>query len=161
MYNRFDVQFEEVTMFILSSGTTAASGSLWGMLGIYAIFALVLYFLLIRPQRKQQKETQKMQDSLKTGDWVLLNNGMYGKVVNIVNECLIIEFGTNKSVMIPVLRSQIAGISEPDLTERKVDEAAVEPTNSVVGDDTIEDDLDAYDKKILEKGEKKGFFKKK
>ena len=148
-------------MFILSSGTQAAGGGLWGMLGIYAIFAPVLYFLLIRPQRKQQKEQQKMQDSLKNGDWVLLNNGMYGKVVNIVNDCLIIEFGTNKSVMIPVLRSQIAGVSEPDLTERKVDEAAVEPTNSVVGEDTIEDELDAYDKQILEKGEKKGFFKKK
>ena len=149
-------------IFLTSTGTTtAASGSLWGMLGIYAVFALILYFLLIRPQRKQQKEQQKMQDNLKNGDWVLLNNGMYGKVVNIINECLIIEFGTNRSVMIPVLRSQIAGVSEPDLTERKVDEAAVEPSNNVVGEDTAEDDLDAYDKKILEKGDKKGLFKKK
>ena len=151
-------------MYILTTAaasTGAGSGSLWGMLGIYAVFALILYFLLIRPQRKQQKEQQKMQNSLENGDWVLLNNGMYGKVVNIVNDCLIIEFGTNRSVMIPVLRSQIAGVSEPDLTERKVEETAVEPTNSVVGDDVAEDDLDAYDKKILEKGEKKGFFKKK
>ena len=148
-------------MILLSASTTTASGSLWGMLGIYAVFALILYFLLIRPQRKQQKEQQAMQDALKNGDWVLLNNGMYGKVVNIVNDCLIVEFGTNKSIMIPVLRSQIAAVTEPDLTEHKADQAAVEPSDPVVGDDVAEDDLDAYDKKILEKGEKKGFFKKK
>ena len=55
---------------------------------------------------------------LKIGDWVLLNSGMYGKVVNIVNECLIVEFGTNKSIMIPVpalpdCRRRRAG-SEPE-----------------------------------------------
>ena len=52
---------------------------------------------MIRPHRKRQKETEAMQSNVKIGDWVLLNSGMYGKVVNIVNECLIVEFGTNKS----------------------------------------------------------------
>ena len=79
----------------------------------------------------------------------------------MVNDNLVVEFGTNKTVMIPVLRSQVAGLKEPDLTEKIVDEKAVEPKDDVVGDDIPEDDLDNYDKKILEKGEKKGFFKKK
>ena len=102
-----------------------------------------------------------MQNAIQNGDWVLLNNGMYGKVVNMVNDCLIVEFGTNKSVMVPVLRSQIVGKQEPNLTEKTVEEKAVEPKNDIVGDDLAEDDLDAYDKKILEKGQKKGLFKKK
>ena len=144
-----------------TTGTGAAGGSLWGMLGIYAVFIAILYFVLIRPQRKQQKETEKMQNSIKNGDWVLLSNGMYGKVVNTVNENLIVEFGTNKNVMIPVLRSQVSAVTEPNLTEKTVDEKAVEPKDEVVGDDVVEDDLDEYDKKILEKGEKKGLFKKK
>lgn len=151
-------------MFLLETAAaadTASGGGMIGMLGIYAVFIVILYLVMIRPQRKRQKQTEAMQNAVKIGDWVLLNSGMYGKVINIVNDCLIVEFGTNKSVMIPVLRSQVAGVEEPDLTQKTADPAAVEPTDSIVGDDLVEDDLDAYDQKILEQGEKKGLFKKK
>ena len=149
-------------MFLLDTAANAhGGGGLMGMLGIYAIFIVILYFVMIRPQRKRQKQTEAMQNNVKIGDWVLLNSGMYGKVVNIVNDCLIIEFGTNKNIMIPVLRSQIAGVEEPDLTPKNVDQNSIEPTDAIVGDDVVEDDLDAYDQKVLEQGEKKGLFKKK
>lgn len=149
-------------MFLLETAANGAgTGGMLGMLGIYAVFIAILYFVMIRPQRKRQKQTEAMQKSVKIGDWILLNSGMYGKVINVVNDCLIVEFGTNKSVMIPVLRSQVAGVEEPDLTQKTVDPANVEPTDSVVGDDLVEDDLDTYDQKILEQGEKKGLFKKK
>ena len=147
-------------MFLLDTAANAqGGGGLMGMLGIYAIFIVILYFVMIRPQRKRQKQTEAMQNNVKIGDWVLLNSGMYGKVVNIVNDCLIIEFGTNKNIMIPVLRSQIAGVEEPDLTPKNVDQNSIEPTDAIVGDDVVEDDLDAYDQKVLEQGEKKGLFK--
>ncbi len=149
-------------MFLLDTAANGAQGGgLMGMLGIYAIFIVILYFVMIRPQRKRQKQTEAMQNNVKIGDWVLLNSGMYGKVVNIVNDCLIIEFGTNKNIMIPVLRTQIAGVEEPDLTPKTVDQNSIEPTDAIVGDDVVEDDLDAYDQKVLEQGEKKGLFKKK
>jgi len=149
-------------MFLLDTAANAqGGGGLMGMLGIYAIFIVILYFVMIRPQRKRQKQTEAMQNNVKIGDWVLLNSGMYGKVVNIVNDCLIIEFGTNKNIMIPVLRSQIAGVEEPDLTPKNVDQNSIEPNDAIVGDDVVEDDLDAYDQKVLEQGEKKGLFKKK
>ena len=150
-----------MTISLETATNTASGGSMISMLAIYAIFIVILYFIMIRPQRKRQKQTEAMQNSVKIGDWVLLNSGMYGKVVNIVNECLIVEFGTNKSIMIPVLRSQVANVEEPDLSNKTVDQANVEPTNDIVGDDIVEDDLDAYDKKVLEQGEKKGMFKKK
>ena len=146
---------------VLDTAANGQSGGLMGMLGIYAVFIVILYFVMIRPQRKRQKQTEAMQNNVKIGDWVLLNSGMYGKVVNIVNDCLIIEFGTNKNIMIPVLRSQIAGVEEPDLTPKNVDANSIEPTDAIVGDDVVEDDLDAYDQKVLEQGEKKGLFKKK
>ena len=149
-------------MFLLDTAANAQGGVvLMGMICIYAICIVILYFVMIRPQRKRQKQTEAMQNNVKIGDWVLLNSGMYGKVVNIVNDCLIIEFGTNKNIMIPVLRSQIAGVEEPDLTPKNVDQNSIEPTDAIVGDDVVEDDLDAYDQKVLEQGEKKGLFKKK
>jgi len=149
-----------------ATDTTASSGSIWGMLAIYAVFFLILYFLLIRPQRKQQKEIEQMQSNVKVGDWVLLNNGMYGKVVNMINNCVIVEFGTNKSVMVPVLKSQIAALQEPNLTaapaaDAVAPEAAEAAAEEPAAEESAQDELDEYDKKILEKGEKKGFFKKK
>ena len=147
-------------MFLLSS-EQASGGSLWSMLAIYAVFILVLYFIMIRPQRKRQKQTDEMQNSIGIGDWVLLSGGMYGKVVNVVNDCLMVEFGMNKSVIVPVRRDQILASAEPDLTQKTVDESAVEPKDELVGDDLAEDGLDDYDKYLIEKGEKKSRFKKK
>ena len=151
------------------TATTGTTGSIWITVAYLAVFIGIMYFFLIRPQKKQQKEMEKMQSSIQNGDWILLNNGMYGKVVNFVNNCVIVEFGTNKSIMIPVLRNQIAAKGEPDLTAHTVDESAVAPTNPVVENDVeasltkgsaATDGLDDYDRYILEQGSKKKKNKK-
>lgn len=151
-------------MSFLLSGEASSSGSLWSMLAIYAVFIVVLYFIMIRPQRKRQKQTDEMQNSISIGDWVLLSGGMYGKVVNVVNECLMVEFGMNKSVIVPVRRDQILASAEPDLSQKTVEEGAAEPKDELVGEDLAEDGLDDYDKYLIEQGEKKNkksVFKKK
>ncbi|MBC8541965.1 preprotein translocase subunit YajC [Bianquea renquensis] len=156
-------------MFVLLSTDAAATGSgtggLFGMLAIYAVFIVILYFILIRPQRKRQKQTTAMQNAITNGDWVLLNDGMYGKVVNVVNECLMVEFGTNRSIIIPVRRDQILSAQEPDLTQKKIEDVEPEPQDDLVGGDLEEDGLDDYDKYLLEEADKKSSkkspFKKK
>lgn len=144
--------------FLMSAAEQQGGGleSMLPLLLIYAAFFVVIYFVAIRPSRKRDKETQKMQQNLANGDWVLLNNGMYGKIVKVVNENLMVEFGTNKSIIIPVRRDQIAGAVEPDLTEKKIEAVEKAPEDAVVGDDLAEDQLDTYDKYMLEKGKKKG-----
>lgn len=82
----------------------------WG-----AMFAF-MWFVLIRPQRKRQKETDLLQKSIEVGDPVLLTSGMFGKVVDTVNDVLIVELGTNKSVRVPVQRAAVVGKSAPDLS---------------------------------------------
>ena len=150
--------------FLLTDESTSSSGSMITVLLVYAVFFVALYFILIRPQRKQQKKVESMQNAISIGDWVMLSNGMYGKVVNVINDNLMIEFGTNKSVIIPVRRDQISAVKEPDLTQKTVDEEAVPPKDDLVGEDLEEDGLDDYDKYLIEQGEKKGKkspFKKK
>ncbi|MBQ7064308.1 MAG: preprotein translocase subunit YajC [Firmicutes bacterium] len=144
-------------LFDAAAGAEGAGGltSMLPLLGIYAAFFVILYFVLIRPQRKQQKETAKMQNAITNGDWVLLSNGMYGKVVNIINDNLMVEFGTNRSIIIPVRRDQILAAQEPDLTQKTVEEVEKAPEDAIVGNDLAEDQLDAYDQYILEKGNKK------
>ena len=110
--------------------TAGGSGGLVSMLVIYAVIIGFMWFFLIRPQKKQQKQVEEMQNSIKIGDSILLNSGVYGKVLDIIGDTLIVEFGLNKSVRIPVLKSTVARAAEPNLTVGKkadlVDDNGVE-----------------------------------
>jgi len=68
-----------------AEGVTAQptqGGGLLGFLPFILMFAIV-YFLMIRPQQKKQKEVQKMLNELNVGDRVITSGGMIGKIVNI------------------------------------------------------------------------------
>ena len=101
--------------------TTAGGGMMGiGVTIVYmAVFFGIMWFLIIRPQRKREKEVASMQDSIKVGQYVLLNSGEYGKVVDIINDLFIIEFGLNKSVRIPVKKVAVAAVQEPNLSVGK------------------------------------------
>ena len=61
------------------------------------IIAVLFYFILIRPQRKQEKETKEMRSSLEVGDYITTIGGIYGRVVSIKDDQLVIETGADKS----------------------------------------------------------------
>lgn len=101
---------------------TTAGGGMMGIgvtIAYMAVFFGIMWLLIIRPQRKREKEVANMQDSIKVGQYVLLNSGAYGKVVDIVNDLFIIEFGLNKGVRIPVKKIAVAAIQEPNLAVGK------------------------------------------
>ncbi len=54
-----------------------------------------MYFFMIRPQRKRQKEHQELVGALSKGDEVVMNSGMLGKVIKVDENYLVIETGTN------------------------------------------------------------------
>lgn len=57
---------------------------------------VVFYFLLIRPQRKKDKEAKAMLDNLKVGDRICTIGGIYGTIVRIKDDVLTIEVGEQK-----------------------------------------------------------------
>ncbi len=57
-----------------------------------------MYFLLIAPQRKKQKEQQKMINALAPGDEVLLAGGIYGEITSVRQDRLIVRIGDNTKV---------------------------------------------------------------
>ncbi len=63
---------------------------------IVALFA-IMYFMLIRPQRKKDKEIKEMRDSLAVGDDILTIGGIYGKVVKIKDDRLTIQVGVDRT----------------------------------------------------------------
>lgn len=102
-----------------ASGTTSGSMS-WIFIYIIVIF-VAMYFMSIRPQKKKQKEHDEMINKIKPGDSVLCNTGMYGKVVDVTAECYIVEFGMNKGVRVPVIKSEIALVKEPNLSNKELE----------------------------------------
>lgn len=63
----------------------------------FLLLAVVFYFILIRPQRKKEKETQKMRNSLQIGDEVVTIGGIVGFVVSIKEDTIVIETGSDRS----------------------------------------------------------------
>lgn len=103
-----------------NAATPAVGGSTYYLI-IWGAFILFMWFFLIRPQRKKQKEMARMQREISVGQSVLTSGGLYGKVVDTVNDILIVEFGINKGVRIPVQRSTVMSVAEPELSLAKTE----------------------------------------
>ncbi|MBR2043289.1 MAG: preprotein translocase subunit YajC [Clostridia bacterium] len=69
----------------------------YGILLYLVVIIGVMYFVMIRPQKKKQKEEQKMRDSLQVGDELLTIGGIYGRIVSIKEDSLIIESSADHS----------------------------------------------------------------
>ncbi len=115
-------------LLVLLQAGAASAGGAFSIFVIYGLIFLIFWFLIIRPQRKKQQEVDAMQDAIEVGDSVLTTGGLFGKIVDIVNDVFIVEFGTNKSVRIPVQKAAIASVREPDLSIAKETKEYVEET---------------------------------
>ncbi len=61
---------------------------------------VVMYFLMIRPQKKKQKEEQKMRESIRVGDEITTIGGIRGRIVNIKEDEFVIETGADRNKMV-------------------------------------------------------------
>ena len=85
---------------LLQAAPAAQQGgglSMWIML---ALIFVVMWFFMIRPQRKQQKEIQAFRDGLKKGDKVVTIGGIYGTVVEIKENAVLIEVDNNVKIRV-------------------------------------------------------------
>lgn len=69
----------------------------WGIIIYFVIIIALFYFILIRPQKKKQKEEQKLRDSIQVGDELLTIGGIYGRVLSIKDDSLVIESAADHS----------------------------------------------------------------
>ena len=87
-------------MTILQAAPAAQAGSQWSMWIMLALIFVVMWFFMIRPQRKQQKELQNFRDSLKKGDKVVTIGGIYGTVCEIKEVSVLIEVDNNVKIRV-------------------------------------------------------------
>lgn len=88
------------------------SGGTLGMIVYVAVIFGIFYFVLIRPQRKQEKERQAMVAGVEEGDSILTTSGFYGVVIGMKDEVVIVEFGNNKNCRIPMKKEAIVEVEK-------------------------------------------------
>lgn len=82
---------------------------------IYIVVLIaMMYFLMIRPQKKEQKRMEAMLSSMEIGDSVVTTSGFYGVILDITDEDVIVEFGNNKNCRIPMKKSAIAEVEKAE-----------------------------------------------
>ena len=69
----------------------------YGSLIMLVLVFVAMYFLMIRPQKKKQKEEQKMRNNLRVGDELTTIGGIKGRVVNIKDDTITIESGIDRT----------------------------------------------------------------
>ena len=85
--------------FLLDAAEETAGGG-WGnfiYIGVLVLMIVVFYFVLIRPQKKQEKEANAMRDALQVGDEVTTIGGVIGQVVSIKEETVTIETSKDRT----------------------------------------------------------------
>ncbi len=87
------------------------------LLIFYAVILGGFWFLLIRPQKKEQKRIQLMLSELAVGDTVLTTSGFYGVIIDITDEDVIVEFGNNKNCRIPMQKAAITQVEKANTEE--------------------------------------------
>lgn len=77
----------------------------------------IMYFLMVRPQKKEQKRIQAMLNDMAVGDSVVTTGGFYGMIIDMTDEDVIVEFGNNKNCRIPMRKQAIAEVEKAEQAE--------------------------------------------
>ncbi|MFC1961938.1 preprotein translocase subunit YajC [Chloroflexota bacterium] len=90
-----------------SPGGTEQQGFDWTIIVFLALIFAVFYFLMIRPQRKRQKEHESMMQELQKGDKVITSGGIYGTVESLNDDSVVLKIEGGSTIR--VARNAVAG----------------------------------------------------
>lgn len=80
------------------SGQAGGDGGMMPTLIMFGAIFLIMYFLMIRPQQKKQKEQQKMLNELQKGDKVVTSSGIYGTIQDSDDETVLLKVSENTNI---------------------------------------------------------------
>jgi preprotein translocase subunit YajC len=103
-----------VLSFLAQTQPPAPGGGLGSLLVPMALMMVILYYVMIRPQSKRQKEQQRLINALKTGDRVVTSAGIHGMITNVKDTTVTVKVADNvkiemeKSAVTNVLKAEPA-----------------------------------------------------
>ena len=101
-------------MLALTEAGATGGMTIAGILVYVVVIAGLFYFMLYRPQKKQQQKAKAMLDTLEVGDSVLTSSGFYVVVIDITDDTVIVEFGNNKNCRIPMQKAAIVQLEKAE-----------------------------------------------
>ena len=96
----------------LAQASASGTGAIASMLIPLVIFFVLMYFMIMRPQKKEQQRVSSMLSSMEVGDSVVTTSGFYGTLIDITEEDVIVDFGNNKNCRIPMRKAAIAEVEK-------------------------------------------------
>ncbi len=107
-----------MTKMIAQAAAPAAGGNGMTMIIVYGLFLAGFYFLFIAPQRKKQKEHDKMLTTIQSGDEVLTTGGIFGVITNVKDDRFVVR--VSDSTKIEVGKAYILSVvRKPESEEKK------------------------------------------
>ena len=101
-----------MNMFTILQAQAQPQGGGWSMWIMLALIFVVMWFFMIRPQRKQQKELQNFRESLKKGDKIVTIGGIYGTVAEIKEDSVLIEVDNNVKIRVSK-QARVKDVTDP------------------------------------------------
>ena len=98
---------------MLGAVAAQSGGSIMMIVWIVILFAF-MYFFMIRPQQKETNKKNAMMSSLAVGDTVMTTSGFYGVIIDIQEDTVIVEFGSNRNCRIPMQKAAIQAVEKPE-----------------------------------------------
>jgi preprotein translocase subunit YajC len=104
-----------VTLSVLAFGWLLAAGGLgaFGGLPVLLLMFVAMYFLLIAPNQRKQKQWQQMLSQIKTGDRVTTNSGIRGVIVTVKDDVIVVKTQPD-GVKLEFVKSAIAAVTTED-----------------------------------------------
>ena len=99
---------------LLAASNAGGASSILAMVAYVAVFGAFMYFVAIRPQKKEQKRVAAMLADMAVGDAIVTTSGFYGIIIDITEEDVIVEFGNNKNCRIPMKKDAIAEVEKAE-----------------------------------------------
>ena len=99
---------------LLSTTEAGTTGSLLATFLPMILLFVFMYFIMIRPQQKEEKKKALMLSELAVGDTVLTTSGFYGTIIDISDDTVIVEFGNNRNCRIPMQKAAVALVEKPE-----------------------------------------------
>ena len=98
-------------VFAANDAAQAQAGGGWVSIVFLVVMIAVMYFVMIRPQRKQQKQEAKMRSELQIGDEIITIGGICGKIVKTKDETIVIQVGADK-VKFEMMRWAVSSVTK-------------------------------------------------
>ena len=117
---------------------------------LLVVFIVMIYFMMIRPQRKKDKEDREMRASLAVGDEVITIGGIIGKVTKITEKSVVVETGSGKN-KIEFLKTAIASVSKSDAAKAEAKKEA--PKEEAEEEKRPDRDKKVTPKKLIKKSD--------